>query len=318
MNTELSNEAQELGAVVHEQIEDAGGVAVLRAAVADPGARAAAGELLDRIGVWDLVPRNDQLEFEAAAAVARSAGAFAFPYPVVERLGRLGGSDATTLVSNRGPRLAMHLDLPLQWSATDLRGSGYVVRPTSAILDGAELAPFGVEVEAEPNGTADPLGTAVLVTLHSWWLLGLLESALADTIRYVGEREQFGRRLSRFQSVGFTVADMELATRGFEELAKYTIWSVARGGESALADAIALRVASQTSADTVLRGAHQLHGAMGFTDEVDVSWLSRASQGVRRLPDGAHRTAELLTELLGTTGLEPLGGGAPAAALFAH
>lgn len=44
----------------------------------------------------------------------------------------------------------------------------------------------------------------------------------------------------------------------------------------------------------MLWGAHQYHGAMGFTDEVDLSWLSRASQFVRRRPEGESATQELL------------------------
>ncbi|KRA24663.1 hypothetical protein ASD65_09750 [Microbacterium sp. Root61] len=310
MNTNLSAEAEELGAVVCEQLESVGGVDVLRRGVQDPTARIGIGDLLDPIGVWDLSPAGDQIEFEAAASVCRAAGSFAVPYPVVERLGRIGSAEATVLVATRGHRLAMHLDVPLRWSGVDVLGATYRVSSSTALL-ATPLAPFGVEVDAEPDGATRPQEAAVLVTLQAWWLLGLLERALADTVRYVGEREQFGKKLARFQGVGFTLAEMALATAALEELGKYTLWSVARGTEPALADALGLLVAAQTAADAVLRGAHQLHGAMGFTDEVDLSWLSRGSQGARRLPEGAHRMARILTETIGVAGLESFGGSAP-------
>ena len=135
----------------------------------------------------------------------------------------------------------------------------------------------------------------------------LLEHAVDDTVTYTREREQFGRRLIAFQGVGFQLADMAVAVEGLAELAKYTLWRLATAGEAAIVDAVALRAAAQSAAGTVLRGAHQLHGAMGFTDEVDVSWLSRASQMVRRLPEGAHARAGRLLSLIEADGWADFG-----------
>jgi 3-oxo-4-pregnene-20-carboxyl-CoA dehydrogenase alpha subunit len=309
VNGDLSDEAVQLGEVVHELIEDAGGVQLLRRAVADPAVRSEAGALLGGIELWDLSPAGDQLELEMAAAACRAAGWFALPYPVVERLGRVGGT-ATALIEP-GPRaVAMHLDLDLDWTAVDLLGRPVSLAPGARELLGTELAPFGVETTALPGeGPADPRGAAILSALSSWWLLGLVEHATADTVRYTREREQFGRVLAKFQAVAFRLADMTLATRSLGELAKYTLWSIATDpeGVGARTDAIALRLAAIDAAEVVLRGAHQLHGAMGFTDEVDVSWLSRASQGVRRLPLGRQAVNAALTSLLGTQGLADLG-----------
>jgi 3-oxo-4-pregnene-20-carboxyl-CoA dehydrogenase alpha subunit len=313
VNGDLSDEAVQLGKVVHDLIEGAGGVQLLRRAVADPGTRAEAEALLGGIELWDLAPAGDPLELEMAAAACRAAGWFALPYPVVERLGRLGSGatgTATALVEP-GPRaVAMHLDLELDWTAVDLLGRPVSLAPGPRELLGTELAPFGVETTALPGeGAADARGAAILSTLSSWWLLGLLEHATADTVRYTREREQFGRVLAKFQAVAFRLADMTLATRSLGELAKYTLWSIATDpeGRGALTDAVALRLAALDAADLVLRGAHQLHGAMGFTDEVDVSWLSRASQGVRRLPLGRDAVNAALTALVGTAGLADLG-----------
>ena len=72
-------------------------------------------------------------------------------------------------------------------------------------------------------------------------------------------------------------------------------------------------MAGQSSAEQVLRSAHQLHGAMGFTDEVNLSWLSKASQAVRRLPEPVHRTAAILVEVSGPQGVGMLGDSTTAA-----
>lgn len=315
MNGELADEARQLGKAVRESIAGAGGIDVLRRAVDDPAVRAAAATVLEPLGLWELAPTKDALELEASAAACHAAGWFAFPYPVAERLGRDDPAQATLLVGTGDRAVGMHLDLDLQWSALDQHGRLLRLETGKRSLLGTELAPFGVELSAEPvGGAARPRAAAVLTTLQVWWLLGLLEHAHADTLRYTQEREQFGRLLARFQAVGFRLADMTLAVRSLEELAKYTLWSIASDpdGESALVDAVALRLAALDAADVVLRGAHQLHGAMGFTDEVDTSWLSRASQAVRRLPAGREETNAALTALIGTAGFPQLG--RPAAA----
>lgn len=307
MNGNLASEAVEFGAVVRESIEAAGGIDVLRRCVADPAARSEAGAVLDRLGLWDVRPLEGPLELEVAAAACRAAGAFAFPYPVVERL--VGGGGAVALVAEHGPRVVMHLDLPLGWRGVDLRGRRYRVQPATDRLLGTQLAPFGVEALAEPADGDEPRVAAVAVALHAWWLLGLLETALADTVRYSQERVQFGRPIARFQANGFRLADMTLAVHGLAELGKYTLWSLANEADqaSALVDALGLRVAALDAAEIVLRGAHQLHGAMGFTDEVAVSWLSRASQAVRRLPEDRQRSLATLVDLVETVGFAELG-----------
>jgi hypothetical protein len=49
-----------------------------------------------------------------------------------------------------------------------------------------------------------------------------------------------------------------------------------------------------------------LHGAVGFCDETTLSWLSRHSQPLRRLPHGLSATRELLTTRVGRHGLTGL------------
>ena len=127
------------------------------------------------------------------------------------------------------------------------------------------------------------------------------------------EREQFGQPLASFQGVQFQLTDAEVERAGFEELAKYTLWSVETGRPEALEDALALRVAAIEASDLVFRIGHQLHGAIGFCDETTVSWLSRYSQPLRRLPLGLAATRDALTGRIGRRGLTGLFDGAEAA-----
>lgn len=307
MNGTLSDEAIEAGEVVLDTLSRAGGVDILRRAVDDPSSRATVAELLDPIGLWDLDPRSDQLELEIAATASKAAGRYGVPYPVPERLGARPGG-ALALVSERPPQVLSHIDLPLEWSGVDLHGRTFRVASLGRSV-GSAAAPFATEVVAEEDGGADARGAALVSVLQSWWLLGLVEAALSDTVQYTREREQFGRALIRFQSVGFHLADVAVAVQSFEEQAKYALWTIAEEQDerAVLAEAVALRLASQKAAATTMRAAHQLHGAMGFTDELDVSWLSLASQTTRRLPEGEHRTASILVELMSAGGWRSFG-----------
>ena len=76
-----------------------------------------------------------------------------------------------------------------------------------------------------------------------------------------------------------------------------------------MADALAARLAALEAADIVFRVAHQLHGAQGFCDEATLSWLSRYSQPLRRLPFGVSGTRQALTRMVGRRGLTGLYGG---------
>lgn len=90
-------------------------------------------------------------------------------------------------------------------------------------------------------------------------------------------------------------------------LAKYALWSlVTNPADEAVNDALALRLAAIEAAEVVFRVCHQLHGAVGFCDETTLSWVSRYSQPLRRLPFGVSKTRDTLTVRLGRRGLTGL------------
>lgn len=96
-------------------------------------------------------------------------------------------------------------------------------------------------------------------------LAGAAGRALELSIRYAGEREQFGRPIGRFQAV-----QQHLAAMAGEVLAmKLAVQAAAialEEGAGGLAVAAAKTTAS-SSAGTVASLAHQIHGAIGYTAE---------------------------------------------------
>jgi alkylation response protein AidB-like acyl-CoA dehydrogenase len=134
----------------------------------------------------------------------------------------------------------------------------------------------------------------------------MLDRAIALTRQHVLEREQFGQQLARFQSVQFQLTDAEVERAGVEELAKYALCTCTEAGPDSIDDALTLRLAAIEAADVVFRVAHQLHGAIGFCDETALSWLSRYSRPLRRLPFDVSATRVQLTRRLGDRGLTGL------------
>jgi 3-oxo-4-pregnene-20-carboxyl-CoA dehydrogenase alpha subunit len=315
VNIELSEEAAEYGRQARRAFEAAGGDLLVQQAEAEPGRRESlVAPVLAELDAWDLSPRRDPAELEAAAALCRSAGYWAVPYPVAERLGRPPDLDVDGLVvvADTVPAAAVaHLDR--RWAAVTLDGGRRlaVARPAgepprdSAFVVRLDLWP----ADYDGNGERD---AALGLVLPCWTLLGMLDRAMELTRAHVLTREQFGQRLAAFQGVQFQLTEAEVERAGAEILAKYALWSLtaspAGGSSSALDDALALRLAAVEAAEVVFRVAHQLHGAIGFCDETPLSWLSRYSQPLRRLPFGRSGTRTALTDRIGSRGLPGLFG----------
>ncbi|MGW5384363.1 acyl-CoA dehydrogenase family protein [Nocardia sp. NPDC003963] len=304
---ELAAEAVEFGREVVRAIGAAGGDELVQRAEQDPAGRQRMVEpVLAGLGAWELSPRTDPVELEAAAALCRGAGYWAVPYPVAERLARPAdpGYDGLLVVAGAQPAGPV-AGLELRWATVAPDGARGIARALPAELPSREsafVAPLGIE-PADGDGSAD---LALALTLPCWTLLGMLDRALELARAHIALREQFGRPLAQFQGVQFQLTDAEVERRGVDLLARYAVWSIQSGRPEAVADALALRLAALEAADIVFRIAHQLHGAVGFCDETVLSWLSRYSLPLRRLPFGAVTTEELLTARIGRHGLAGL------------
>ena len=312
MNIDLSDEARDFGAAARKAFESAGGDLLVQQAEADPRQRAEpVASVLAGLGAWELDPRGGPDELEAAAALCRSAGWWALAYPVAERLCRPRDVDADGLlvVSRRTPSAAVE-GLDLSWTAVTLDGARSRATPRESAATPRKSA-FVTALELEPLDEVAPAEVALGLVLPCWTLLGMLDRALALTRTYISEREQFGQPLSAFQGVQFQLTDAEVERAGVQELALYALWSLEAGRREALEDALALRLAAIEAADIVFRVSHQLHGAMGFCDETTLSWVSRYSQPLRRLPLTLTDTRDELTRLLGNHALAGLFSSSP-------
>jgi acyl-CoA dehydrogenase len=105
-------------------------------------------------------------------------------------------------------------------------------------------------------------------------LAAALEQVLAWTVQYAGERVQFGRPLGKFQAIQMELAQMAGEVTAVTALTDAAVQAVDRGSDFVLA-AAAAKVRAGAAVEVVARLAHQVHGAIGFTQEHKLHHLTR-------------------------------------------
>ncbi len=105
-------------------------------------------------------------------------------------------------------------------------------------------------------------------------MLGLAQGALDNTVRYVQEREQFGRAIGSFQGVQFQLAEMATEI----EAARLMVYNAARlkdAGQPFVTPAAMAKLYASEMAQRVASTCIDLHGGYGFTKEYPVEKLYR-------------------------------------------
>jgi len=110
-------------------------------------------------------------------------------------------------------------------------------------------------------------------------LLGIAQRLIDLAARYAGQREQFGRPIGSFQAVKHMLASVQVQTEFARPVVYRAAWTVARGTDPA-ARAVAVSHAKAAASEAAVQAAKtalQVHGAIGYTWEVDLHvWMKRA------------------------------------------
>src|SRR6202022_296492 len=189
---DLGEDAKEYGRQALRAFEAVGGDQLVQQAEAKPDLRESlAGPVLAELGAWELDPRPDTDGLEAAAALCRSAGYWALPYPVAERLAKPTDVDVDGLivVADGAPEGTV-VGLDNRWAAVTLDGSRSSVMRLSTT--GPAFTPALDLSAVDSNGAAD---VPLALVLPCWTLLGMLDRAIELTVAHVRLRKQFGQPL---------------------------------------------------------------------------------------------------------------------------
>lgn len=304
MRLALEPQYADFAATVARALTEAGGVALARdAQEAPPATYERIQQLLADLGVEDVDASEDAASMAATVELCRHAGRNVLPYPLPEVMASDVADLGVAVIDPEHPFVA-NLPARTRWQLMDLDGMTYSI--TGSHRANGALSPLTWRVELEPAGSKDPAVAARWLTLDAAYVCGALERALELTVEHLDVRQQFGRSLKEFQSLKFRTVDMAVAVAGVRELCYYTAWSVGGHRTSAVVDALALRVAVLDAARSVLRSAHQAHGAIGFTDEHDLSVVTSHVQGRIRSPWAYQATLQRLTDAIAIHDFEGL------------
>ncbi len=123
--------------------------------------------------------------------------------------------------------------------------------------------------------------------------LGAAQSALDQTLAYVGERRAFGKTLDRFQALQFKLADAEISLQAARSFLRHAAWSLDTGQPDAtkrcaMAKAFVTERAYEV-ADTCL----QLHGGYGYLADYGIEKIVRDLR-VHKILEGTNEIMRVI------------------------
>ena len=131
-------------------------------------------------------------------------------------------------------------------------------------------------------------------------MVGGIERVFEMCTGYARVREQFGRPIGSFQAIQHKCADMLVRLEGARSITLAAAASLARGDADASFDASAAKSACAEAYRSVTTEGVQIHGALGFSWELDLHlFYKRAKASETFLGDSHMHRARLAARVLG-------------------
>ncbi|WP_068269015.1 acyl-CoA dehydrogenase family protein [Aldersonia kunmingensis] len=170
-------------------------------------------------------------------------------------------SDVVLIVD--GDRLAVG-EVGAQFDSVDATRKLNELTVGEVIAEGASVA----------SATARALDAGNLAVAAQ--LLGAGRAVLDISTEYVGGRVQFGKKIGSFQAVKHHLANAMIGLEMASPLLHGAAIAIAEDLPTASRDVSAAKVAAADAAERAARSALQVHGAIGYTAEYDLSvWLTK-------------------------------------------
>ncbi len=129
-------------------------------------------------------------------------------------------------------------------------------------------------------------------------LVGAGQALLDMSVEYAKQRSQFGKVIGTYQAIKHKLADVHIALELARPLVYGAALSLADDSPDTARDVSAAKVAAADAALLAARSALQTHGAIGFTQEHDMSlWLLRVQALRSAWGDPALHRRRLLAAL---------------------
>ena len=287
MRFELDGDQQDFAAALDSLLANADTVAVARAWADgdhEPGLKLW-GRLAE-MGVTSLAAPDEEVSPVFLVLAFERLGYHAVPGPWVESVAYLGRADgiATVAVPPHVP-FALDADVADEVYVGDAPAAGVGSLPIGSVDRTRHL----FRVSGDGAVDAEAFDRAVLATAAQ--LLGAGERILADSVTYVQQRRQFGREIGSYQAIKHALADVRIGL----DFARPLVLGAALGE----VPASAAKVAAGDAAYRASRTGLQVHGAIGYTQEFDLSiWLTKVRALVTAWGTPAYHRGRVLEGLV--------------------
>jgi len=214
----------------------------------------------DRRGEWLAAPDGADLRADWLAGLA--AGDLIATLAVPPRLPFAADAEAAGLV------------LLARQDVVQVAGTGARHRSVDAARSLSALTGHGIVARGAGAAVARALDMGTLAC--SAQLLGAGRALLEAGVRHASVRAQFGRPVGAFQAVKHELADVAIGLEFARPLLDAAAAALADGSATSGRDVSAAKVACADAASLAARAALQVHGAIGYTAEHDLSlWLTK-------------------------------------------
>lgn len=281
---------------------------------------------IEAVGLSSLMIAADDGGFgggwDDALVVFRLAGYHALALPVVEATIAAAVTGGTvegrgTVASSIDGAFAEGRFTGTVSGAAWAEGASYVVAPAPALVGGSiRLNLSDADIEPSTNIAGEPRAIlrfdgapaetlpvdvfALGALARAAQIAGALDASLAMSVAYVNERKQFGRPLAKFQAVQQNLATFACEAAAANCAALGAAQAQGRAsGDYAIA-AAKLRANRAVGLGTAL--AHQVHGAIGFTQEYPLHPLTRRLWAWRSEFGGDSHWSAVLGERISARG----------------
>ncbi|MFH2013281.1 MAG: acyl-CoA dehydrogenase family protein [Pseudomonadota bacterium] len=129
-------------------------------------------------------------------------------------------------------------------------------------------------------------------------MVGGAQEALDMTINYAKEREQFGRPIGTLQAVQHFCSDMVADVDGCRYLTYQAAWTISCGLPCDKEVAMAKAWCSDAFKRVTAKG-HQIHGAIGFTEEHDLHLYYKKAKTLELLYGDSDYHREIVAQQMG-------------------
>lgn len=209
--------------------------------------------------------------------------------------GRLSGTKVGVGYAGQADWIIVTADSAVVVVSPKANGVEVVQTPTSN--DSEEFTVTFADVAVEDSdvlagATASRVNQLVLAAIGAY-ADGLVAGALRLTADYVANRKQFGKPLSTFQTVAAQLAEVYIASRTIDLVAKSVAWRLSEGRDADDdLDVLGYWITSQ--APPVMQLCHHLHGGMGMDITYPMHRYYSTIKDLSRLLGGSSHRLDLV------------------------